>query len=268
MKTARVVLVTDDRYAAFAAVAAASMLEKSSRPDLIEVHILHRSLTPDIATRLRRLIHNRLGVVQFHDLTTLIDSSTQYLPSMPHFYRLLAPQVLPDDVDRFVYLDCDLLVRGDLHRLAGVNLDGTIAACQDYLGTMQEAVANHDELGLAAAAPYFNSGVMVVDRRKWAAANVSERVLECTRANEPHLYAQDRFFQYEQYALNVVLHGTVTYLDRSWNYGSEYPFRQANIVHFNGHGKPWSPTCTAQFRDEFYAVLHHAGWRGDELPAA
>ncbi|MGH4021017.1 MAG: glycosyltransferase family 8 protein [Pseudonocardiaceae bacterium] len=259
--------MTDDRYAGFAAVAAASMLENSPRPDLVEVHVLHPDLAATTTARLRQVIEDRGGTVRLHDVAAMVDASDGYRSRTPHFYRLLAPQVLPIDVDRFVYLDCDLIVRGDVHHLAGVGLDGAIAAaCQDYLGTMREAVANHDELGLPADAPYFNSGVMVVDRQKWAATGVSERVLECTRANEPHLYAQDRFFQYDQYALNVVLHGAITSLDRAWNYGSEYPFREVDIVHFNGHGKPWSPTCTAQFRDEFYAVLRRAGWRPDELP--
>lgn len=266
MKT-DVVLVTDTRYAGFAAVAAASMLENCPRPDLIEVHVLHPGLTATTAARLGQVIEDRGGAARFHDVTALVDVSAEYRDRTVHFYRLLAPQVLPVDVDRFVYLDCDLIVRSDVHRLAGVELDGAVvAACQDYLGTMREAVANHHELGLAADAPYFNSGVMVVDRQKWAAAGISDRVLQCTRANERHLHAQGRFFQYDQYALNVVLHGAITYLDRSWNFGSEYPFQEVDIVHFNGHGKPWSPTCTARFRNEFYAVLDRVGSYPNELP--
>lgn len=267
MNAAHVVLVTDESYAGFAAAAAASMLENCPRPDLVNVHVLHRDLAPSTATRLQRVIDARHGAGWFHEVTALVDGSADYRARTPHYYRLLAPQVLPSAVDRFVYLDCDLIVRGDVHRLAGVGLDGNVAAaCQDYLGTMREAVANHDELGLAADDPYFNSGVMVIDRRKWVSGRISEQVLQCTRDNDAHLYAQGQFFQYDQYALNVVLHAAITYLNRSWNYGSEYLFQDADIVHFSGHGKPWSATCTAQFRDEFYAVLDRTGWSRDELP--
>lgn len=267
MSTTHVVLVTDERYAAFAAVAAASMLENSSRPETTEIHMMHRDLPAATADRLLRIVADRGAAARLHDVGPLVDASPDYSARSPHFYRLLAPEVLPPGVDRFVYLDCDLVVRGDVHRLAETRLRGaTAAVCRDYLGTMGEAVANHCELGLAADDPFFNSGVMVVDRHAWTATAVSDRVLACTRTNEQHLYAQGRFFQYDQYALNIVLHDRVTYLDRTWNYGSEYPFQEVEIVHFNGHGKPWSPTCTRQFRDEFYAVLHAAGWRPDELP--
>lgn len=262
-----VVLVTNDRYAAFAATASRSLLDNTADPTRIEIHLLHTDLAARNRERLGELVEGSGARLLFHDVGERVEADEAYRGLTPHFHRLLAPEILPTGVDRFVYLDSDLLVRGDLRDLFAMPLGGrTVATCQDYIGTFAQAVANHRELGVPGTTPYFNSGVMLVDRDLWQADRVSERVLECTRRNERHLYAQGKFFQYDQYALNVVLRDAVVLLDMTWNHGAEYPYRDCRIVHFNGHGKPWSPTCSPEFRDEFHSVLARTGWRPDELP--
>lgn len=262
-----VVFVTDEKYAGFAATACGSMLENCPASGDLDVHLLHDHLHPETRGRLRRVIENRGGSAHFHDVRARLDGDRAYQGRTAHFFRLLAPELLPAQVRRFLYLDCDLIVRGDVRNLAELPLDGNVAAaCQDYLGLVRDAVSNHDALGMAGDAPYFNSGVMVIDRETWLSERVSERVLDCTQANETHLYSQGVFFQYDQYALNVVLHGRIKLVGRSWNYGSEYQFREADIIHFNGHGKPWSSTCRAEFRQEFDGYLERAGWQPHELP--
>lgn len=261
-----VVLVTNDLYAGFAAVACASMLESSRDAGSLDCHILYDELRPETRERLRRVIAERGGAARFHDLRPWIKKDRRYQSHSAHFLRLLAPGVLPAGIERFLYLDCDVVVRGDVRDLVGAPLNGkVVAACQDYLGRVRDAVSNHESLGMAGDAPYFNSGVMVVDHAAWLAHQVSERVLDCTRSNRQHLYAQGRFFQYDQYGLNVVLYGRWEMLDPYWNYGAEYPFREAGVVHFNGHGKPWGATCTPEFRRDFYTYLERAGWREREL---
>ncbi len=261
-----VVLVTDDRYSGFAAVACTSSLESTANPRDIEFHILYTALRQESRDRLRQAIEERGGTVRFHDLRPAIEGNPRLWDRTTHFHRLLAPEVLPAEIDRFLYLDCDVIVKDDLRGLDETALRGkVVAACQDYLGSIRDAVSNYPSLGLAGDSPYFNSGVMIVDRALWRFRDVSERVLRCTDENQEHLFAQGRFFQYDQFGLNVVLYGQWEMLDLRWNYGSEYPYREAGVVHFNGHGKPWSPTCTAELRRDFYACLERAGWRPEEL---
>lgn len=264
MSRLAIVLVTDDPYAGFAAVACNSMLENTRRPEALEIHLLHAGLSPRMQERLRQGIEERRGAVRFHDLRPQLALSADY-PS-PHFYRLLAPEVLPPEVERFLYLDCDVIVQGDVRAFAELDLAGNVvAACRDYIEEVHDGISNFAALGLCGNAPYLNSGVLWVDRAAWRGLAVSQRALACTRDNQPFLYAQGRFYQYDQYALNVVLYERWLMLEPTWNYGAEYPFRKANLVHFNGHGKPWSDSCTREFRDAFYSCLQRSGWEEREL---
>lgn len=267
-KKVSVVLVADESYAAFAAVACLTLLESCPEPSTLVLHLLHHGL--DVATlgRLKRTVELGRGQLISYDVKLHAAADPRYRNRSPHYYRLMAPELLPSDVERFLYIDCDLLVYQDIRQLATRDLGAaTVAACRDYLGHVGDAIANHKNLGLDPEAPFFNSGVMVVQRNLWNLQKVSNRVLECTDDNRSFLDAQGKFHQYDQYALNVVLYGRWLLLSEVWNYGAERPYRKAAVVHFNGHGKPWGQSCTMIYRRDFYAALERAGWGIDDLPA-
>lgn len=263
-----VVLVTDEAYSAFAAVACLTLLESCERPDAVHLHLLHPGVSGRLRERLEELVAARAGHLHLHDIRPRITRDPAYRDRSAHFFRLLAPELLPPEINRFLYLDSDLLVYRDIGELLRLDLgDHWIAACRDYLGDVATAVQNFESLGLDGAAPYFNSGVMIVDRRSWQRHEVSRRVLECTDRNRRFLDAQGHFPQYDQYALNVLLHGRWAMLCQTWNYGVELPCRPVAIAHFSGHGKPWNGTCAEPYRKDFFAALQRTGWQRDELPS-
>jgi lipopolysaccharide biosynthesis glycosyltransferase len=111
---------------------------------------------------------------------------------------------------------------------------------------------------------YFNSGVLLVDRRKWCACGATERVFGYIRE---HI---DLCRYHDQDGLNAVLYKERYPLPPVWNqqiglyfikqdvvlktYGkeAETALRDPVIVHFNGIEKPWHYVCghpwTASFR--------------------
>jgi lipopolysaccharide biosynthesis glycosyltransferase len=162
------------------------------------------------------------------------------------YARLLMGQLLPPDIDRVLYLDCDLIVRGDLGDLWNTDLDGkTIGAVSDSL-----SYSRHSILGLPQGAPYFNSGVMLIDLRRWREMDVGGRSLKFAREHP------DRLQWWDQCALNLILHDDWLPLDRKWNFQSmAIGVRDSDIirfsrltpgirdaiqvVHFSGDSKPW-----------------------------
>jgi lipopolysaccharide biosynthesis glycosyltransferase len=79
------------------------------------------------------------------------------------YARLLMGELLPPEIDRVIYLDCDLIIRGDLSDLWNVNLEGkTVVAVREVTDYIW-----HSKLGLPPGAPYFNNGVMLIDLDRW-----------------------------------------------------------------------------------------------------
>jgi lipopolysaccharide biosynthesis glycosyltransferase len=263
MTDVRLVMVSDTGYRDLTAIAVHTALRASKDPGRLTLHLLWADREEAGAEDLCRLVERWGGQCSVHPVAEQVASDDRYRGLSPHYYRLLAPDLLPADALRFIYLDSDLLVRTDLAELMALDLEGcVVAACVDYLRTVDQAMSNHVALGLPPDAPYLNSGVMLVDRRQWLAERVSDRVLEATRMYAPHLDAQGRFHQYDQYGLNLVLFGQWKPIADIWNRGAEYPFTQAHIVHFNGHGRPWGATCRPEYRTLFCDAWREIGWGG------
>ena len=103
---------------------------KVSRP--LRVHVIGRHLPPNFSHALAsefphlELVVYDLSGLRFGDVALLAHTSISTMD------RLVAPEVLRD-VGRAIYLDVDVLVRGDLAELADIDLGETAIAGRDSI---------------------------------------------------------------------------------------------------------------------------------------
>jgi lipopolysaccharide biosynthesis glycosyltransferase len=179
--------------------------------------------------------------------------------SLASYYRLFAPLALPVEVDRYVYLDCDVIVRRDVADLFDFDLRGcTLGAVVN-----SQSLHNASRLGLSPSAKYLNAGVLLIDRRKWVAERISERALELVRSKPEVLKFWD------QDAINVTVDGRWIGLPLEWNQQAGFwelrgpsclginrqTWRKAlenpAIIHYSGACKPWHYACDHPQRWEY-----------------
>lgn len=181
--------------------------------------------------------------------------------------RIFASDLLPRHIDQYVYLDSDIILNEDVSRLAHANLEGnTIGAVQDFkIGHMASflGVAYHEEAGIPGDAPYFNSGVMVVDRANWDRKQLTARLSKClVRFGGRHRFG-------DQDSLNTVLYEDWKPLDPKWNvqtvaYRNDFAddliydpsriraaIQAPSLYHFTEVKKPWHLDCDHPMRDVF-----------------
>lgn len=187
--------------------------------------------------------------------------------SKASYARLLMGELLPAEIERVLYLDCDLIVRGDLGDLWSTDLDGkTIGAVREVTG-----YSWHSRLGLPPAAPYFNGGMLLVDLRRWRKMDIGPRTLDFAREHP------DRLQWHDQCALNLILHDDWMPLDPVWNFQTmevgirEYDlirFRRVNrrirnairVVHFTSDTKPWHYLNYHPFKGEYLRYRRRTPW--------
>ena len=165
------------------------------------------------------------------------------------FRRLFLDQILPAHFERIVSVDSDMLiVRDGLKRLESFDLGGRpLAAAYDMIFLMDfkgDALArrfhrSRRSLGLALDTPYFNAGLMAIDRAAWRAERVTERVTEALR-DDPK-----RFPFMEQDALNATLKGNFAPLSPRFNFMGDFFLLDLErrlepmVLHFVNAPKPW-----------------------------
>jgi lipopolysaccharide biosynthesis glycosyltransferase len=198
--------------------------------------------------------------------------------SVSAYHRLLVDELLPSELHKVIYLDSDLVVIGDLGELWAKEIgDQYLLAVQDAgIGYVsgKTGLMNYRELGIDPDCKYFNSGVMVINLKKWRADSIGQKVLAYIQQNHQYIRLHD------QDGLNAILAGHWGELDPRWNrtpqifyYASwqDSPFLEADyknmidnpyIIHFATTGrKPWNQLQYPD-GDVFYKYLDMTDWAG------
>lgn len=160
----------DDNFARYTYVMMLSALENRKDDDEYHFYILHAGLKESNISLLLSLQN------QYTDckiIPIMVDKSKfgNKLPTcskwtIAMYYRLMLVELIPEDVDRIIYLDGDIIVNKSLSELAIIPFDENklIMACEDYMGTESQLEVNYVcrvifEKGLK----YVNSGFLMID---------------------------------------------------------------------------------------------------------
>lgn len=186
------------------------------------------------------------------------------------YLRCFMAENLPVELEKVIYLDCDIVVRQSIRQLWDTPVEGyALAAVSDAESDTFEDL--HRLLGYATTDMYFNSGVMVVNLVYWRKHAVSE---ECMNFYCQH---EERMKFHDQDLLNAVLHGKVFLLDLRWNAIDAFYSRKRfhdkrwvnenikqlanpSILHFTAH-KPWDYKCLHPMWHEYFRYLALAPFR-------
>jgi lipopolysaccharide biosynthesis glycosyltransferase len=182
------------------------------------------------------------------------------------YFRLLLPELLPDDVEKVLYLDCDLVIREDLSSLWETDISVTAFAAAHELQSpavkarLVDGIRFHRELGLTRDRARFNSGVLLMNLAHWRRSQLALRAFTYLRV------LGDDVLWYEQEALNVIARDEYRELDRRWNvpsqWAAQWPHGRVSIVHFLTASKPWHWDYAWAAKDSFFAALDQTPWAG------
>ena len=227
-----------DNYSQHLAVVLTSVLVNNPSSRFV-FHVLHRNITEANQARIREL-ERMYGncEVKFH----LIDDS-QFAkfpipPELEHvtqemYYRYILPDVLADE-DRTIYSDVDVLCVGDLRPLWELDLKGNILAAvsEGEAGEWKKKL-----IGIEGDAPYFYSGLLVMDLKEMRQGDYSRQLMENTAK-----YAEKIAWP-DQDIINLTFRDKILQLGPEWDgINVRYsPFRKDIVIwHFPGFTlKPW-----------------------------
>ena len=174
MKTA-FVYATDENYVKLTAVSLCSLLKtNTSHPVIVlssDISAESQNLLHDLANRMGRSLQILDTNIALSELKTL--GANGYV-SFSVYSRLFIPALLGNTFDRAVYLDSDTLIMGSLDPLCQFNLKGkSFAIGYDCISNKYKKLIN-----LPPTAPYFNSGMLVLDLAEWKRHLCTERILD------------------------------------------------------------------------------------------
>lgn len=273
-----ILCATDDNYVPYCGIMLTSLFENNKELNFciyILVEQLSNKSKNEFAT-LARIYNQRIEIITV-DSDKLKDCPIRKGDhvSIATYYRLLAPRLLPSNIEKILYLDCDMIIDSDITDLYNVDIDGYPIAM-----SIDEAFFDDKKylrLEYSKKDSYRNAGVALLNIRYWKEQNLMEKCFEYISNNSKKLIFHD------QDTLNALLHHKIKSLPIKYNlqtgflltnyakyYKNKMPeileaTKSAVIIHFTGESKPWFKDSRHPYRKRFMHYKNISLWKAYPL---
>lgn len=265
----------DSNYVCHCAVTLVSLFE-NNREETFSVHILERGLSAAEQQTLTDLAARYGNRVFFYEpmpemLVGFTIRKFSKRISMATYYRCILSELLPRDIDRLLYLDCDIVVLGDIRPFWNTPLDGIGVAAVEDIGSTD--APRYEVLKYPMEEGYFNAGVLLINLEYWRKHDVARACIEYF-----HQYPE-RIVYNDQDLLNSILYKHKVFVDLRWNvqdafyripkpqdaeaWRAKYGacLKHPVILHYTNR-KPWDYDSQHPLRNEYFRYLDLTPWKG------
>ncbi|MBO5329107.1 MAG: glycosyltransferase family 8 protein [Anaerotignum sp.] len=181
------------------------------------------------------------------------------------YYRIFAAQYLPQELERVLYLDPDLVVTGSLEKLYAMEMGDAFFAAASHVkeDTVLEKV-NQKRLDMEGI--YINSGVMLLHLEALRREQDVRAVIDYIAEHEKVLFLPDQDVisgLYSEKILPVDAHiynmtERIAAMEFLKGLDADWICRNSAIIHYCGRNKPWKPMYKGKL-DIFY-LLNRIEW--------
>ncbi len=245
----------------------------NNRENNFTIYLIHSDLTDENIGKVSDLIRKysqRIFVIKL--ASTLFEKAT----SVAHvtketFYRLLLTEIIPQEVDKILYLDPDIIINGSISQLYDKKFHNRLAIAAEVAKDNSRWDSPKKLIGIPKKAVYFNAGVMLFNLKLMRKSPIfsKEFMLDYVVKNN------SRFIEGDQSCLNALLWDKIIILNCNlYNYDTRFCFdkekqsfmkyfisdirdekiayQKSLIIHYRGASKPWN--------SDYYGKLWYLYW--------
>ena len=261
--TIPVVLSTDNEYAPFIYTTLISILENGFKNTYYIFYLLvnydfsknYENIILDLNNKYRCNIY----FIYIKKESDKIIEKIHHI-TLKNIYLLLISVLIPNEVDKCIYLDSNICVNKDLSDLYNINLNGYYIAGVISPIYFIDKENNCKRLNITSMNQYIDTGVLLMNLEQIRMDNMTKKFIELSKNNYD--------FQ-EQDVLNVACFGKILTLPPKYNFMTKR-FKQKNsiirelyknedlseankspyIIHYNDKKKPWN--CIGLYMEKYW----------------
>ncbi len=272
-------LCADENFAMPFGVCLTSIFE-SNKNESLTVHVITQGFSDKTLSRIRKTEQKyaRIDAVKIYKIDDGIFAqyplSTQFPKSI--YFRYLYAKLLPESIERILYIDCDTVVLSSLRNIWDTYISDNVlfGAVEDRNGDdilIRNRIGRWDGF-------YFNSGVLLINLAEWRRMDAFKIFADFIRDNrEVCLYP-------DQDAINAAFPDKFKRLPFEYNFHMSFvaPFdtfrlhlskkvellqasKNLCIVHFAAELKPWYKDSQHPLIFLWLYFLNKSEWHGTKL---
>lgn len=208
-----VIYHSSDKFAEVSAVSMVSLFENNKSFDDIHILYIERDMTDGSKEKLREITARYGRTIEFVPMPNWSERLNIKLSTTKKgwlgfgYNRLFITELVPEDVDRVLYLDSDTVIEGDLTELWNIDFKGNyIAGVDDCLSRRYAKLVDLQKNGT-----YCNSGMLLMNLKKWREDNIKQTFID-------YIYEKKGYFVFnEQSILNHIFAGRILILPPEYN---------------------------------------------------
>ena len=172
-----IVYSSDNNYSRHVGISVTSLFECNKDVQDITVYIIDNNISEENHNRLDRIAkkyNRKIEYIPFEKYKERLQLNNKWELPISAYARLFVGEMLPDNVDKVLYLDCDTIVCDSLSELWHIDMKGnTIASVEDVCSCLF-----WEETGIEHQFRYICSGVILIDLKKWRSINAQDKMIE------------------------------------------------------------------------------------------
>ncbi|NCB48746.1 MAG: glycosyltransferase family 8 protein, partial [Clostridia bacterium] len=232
---------SDDNYLPCLSVALRSMINNASKDYNYKIYILNNGVSKDKADIILRM-QNENFEIMFVDVSEKIkpliaDLGLRDYYTVAIYFRLFIASMFKN-LKKALYLDCDIVVLGDISKLYFTELgDNILGASPDQIIASRKVYRDYSEKALGLDyKKYFTSGILVMNLDAYREHEIEKNFVSLLKKYNFNTIAPDQDY------LNFLCKGKTKYIDISWNKHClrDGYNKKPNIVHYAFFKKPWT----------------------------
>ncbi len=268
-----IAIAANDHYARHMGVVAMSLLSNTKYPERLHFFFLDAGISPKNQENLSQVVSQAGARYQFiRPDNHAYGNITTKRYGVAALFRLSLSVLLPVDVRKVIYLDCDIIAFDDVATLWEYDLQENIVGAVTNLGHQP-----CDRLQIPDG-EYFNSGVLIINLSRWREQHIGEQILAYMAEYNESLIFPD------QDGLNHILRGQWQHLPLRWNMQPatysmyqkretehsltireyEEAIKNPGLVHYLGNSKPWDFTTFHPLKENYWAYIAKSPWNNSK----
>ena len=233
----------DDNYIPFLDVTLKSIQENMSKNNFYDIKILNSGISDNLKTNLINNYVKDNFSIEFVDINPYLKDISSKLHvrdyySKTTYFRLFIPRLYPQ-LDKCLYLDCDIIVRDDIANLFAFDIgDNLVGGIPDEIVYKTEEFRQYAQKRLGIIPEnYINAGILVMNLKELRNFDFENKFIDLL-SKIKFSVAQDQDY------INVICKNRIKYLPKIWNKQPLFDKdvldkNTISLLHFNLNLKPW-----------------------------
>lgn len=232
-----IVYNADERFSSVFATSVLSLFENNKKADEITVYLIEDHITQESKAgfqQIAQMYGRSIITLPMPDMEKLVGMDV-VIPSynrMATCGRLFIASLLPQDIDKVIYVDCDTMFEDSIEALWNTDILA-------YSVGMTDCAQNSSfrtQLGLSREGIYYNSGLLLINLKRWREKQAERRFLEFIKSQGGYIPFPD------EGVLNAVFDGDILLLPLRYNAITQifaFPYKQ--MLYARGVKRFYSP---------------------------